>query len=47
MTDLISSAALLLVLINPFLVIIYLVDMVETLERKQFNQVMIRVGLIS
>ena len=47
MTDLFSSAALLLVLINPFLVIIYLVDMVETLERKQFTQVMIRAGLIS
>jgi len=47
MTDLFSSAALLLVLINPFLVIIYLVDMVETLERKQFDQVLIRAGLIS
>jgi len=47
MTDLFSSAALLLVLINPFLVIIYLVDMVETLDRQQFSQVLIRAGLIS
>jgi len=47
MTDFIKSAALLLVLLNPFLVIIYLVDVVEKLGRKEFVQVMIRAGLIS
>lgn len=47
MTDLIKSGALLFVLLNPFLVIIYLVDMVEKLEHKQFAQVLIRAGLIS
>jgi multiple antibiotic resistance protein len=47
MTDFIKSSALLLVLLNPFLVILYLVDVVEKLERKQFTQVLIRAGLIS
>lgn len=47
MTDFINSAALLLVLLNPFLVIIYLVDLVEKLQWKQFAQVLIRAGLIS
>ena len=47
MTDFIKSAALLLVLLNPFLVIIYLVDMVEKLERGQFSRVLIRAGMIS
>lgn len=47
MTEFIKSATLLLVLLNPFLVIIYLVDMVEKLDRKQFAQVLIRAGLIS
>ena len=47
MTDFIKSTTLLLVLLNPFLVIIYLVDMVENLDQKQFTQVMIRAGLIA
>ncbi|MBL6986173.1 MAG: MarC family protein [Methylobacter sp.] len=47
MTDFLRSTALLLVLLNPFLVIIYLVDIVDKLEIKQFSQVMIRAGLIS
>ena len=47
MTDFIKSAALLLVLLNPFLVIIYLVDVVEKLGRRQFTQVLVRAGLIS
>jgi len=47
MTDFLRSSALLLVLLNPFLVIIYLVDIVDKLEMKQFSQVMIRAGLIS
>jgi small neutral amino acid transporter SnatA (MarC family) len=47
MSDFIKSTALLLVLLNPFLVIIYLVDMVENLDQKQFTLVMIRAGLIA
>lgn len=47
MTDIVKSAALLLVLLNPFIVIIYLVDMVEKLERKQFARVLIHAGLIT
>lgn len=47
MVESIRSAALLLVLLNPFLVIVYLVDLVEKLDRRQFNHVLIRAGLIS
>jgi small neutral amino acid transporter SnatA (MarC family) len=47
MTEFIKSTALLLVLLNPFLVIIYLIDMVEKLDRKQFTQIIIRAGLIA
>ena len=47
MSDFIKSTALLLVLLNPFPVIIYLVDMVENLDQKQFTLVMIRAGLIA
>jgi multiple antibiotic resistance protein len=47
MTDYLRSAALLLVLLNPFLVIVYLVDLVEKLDRGQFMRVLIRAGLIS
>ena len=47
MTEFIKSSALLLVLLNPFLVVLYLVDVVEKLERRQFAQVLIRAGLIS
>lgn len=47
MTDFLKSSALLLVLLNPFLVVLYLVDVVEKLERRQFAQVLIRAGFIS
>ena len=47
MNEFVKSASLLLVLLNPFLVIIYLIDMVETLDRRQFAQVMVRAGLIA
>lgn len=36
-----------LILLNPFLVIVYLVDMVEKLERPQFARVLIRAGLVA
>ncbi|MFT5122617.1 MAG: multiple antibiotic resistance protein [Kiritimatiellia bacterium] len=47
MTDYLRSTALLLVLLNPFLLIIYLIDVVETLGRKQFARVLTRAGLIA
>jgi len=47
MTDFISSTTLLLTLLNPFLVIVYLVDVVQKLKQEQFHRVMIRAGLIS
>lgn len=47
MDDILKSSTLLLVLLNPFLVIIYLVDIVEKLDRKHFSRVMIRAGLIA
>jgi small neutral amino acid transporter SnatA (MarC family) len=47
MTELLRSTALLLVLLNPFLLIIYLIDVVEKLNRKEFLRVLIRAGLIA
>ena len=47
MLELIRSSALLLVLLNPFLLIIYLIDVVQKLEQKQFSRVLIRAGLIA
>lgn len=47
MLDLIRSSALLLVLLNPFLLIIYLIDVVQKLERRDFIRVLMRAGLIA
>ena len=47
MMDFIRSATLMLVLLNPFLVIIYLVDMVVKLDRRRFAQVLVRGSLIA
>lgn len=47
MTELIKSFTLLLVLLNPFLVIIYLVDMVEKLDMKRFAKALIHGSLIA
>jgi small neutral amino acid transporter SnatA (MarC family) len=47
MTDFLRSSALLLVLLNPFLVIVYLVDVVEKLDRDDFARVLARAGLIA
>jgi small neutral amino acid transporter SnatA (MarC family) len=47
MTDFARSTALLLVLLNPFLVIIYLTDVVQKLQRQQFHRVLLRAGLIA
>ena len=44
MTDFARSTALLL---NPFLVIIYLTDVVQKLRRQQFHRVLLRAGLMA
>ncbi|MGJ8670344.1 MAG: MarC family protein [Oceanococcus sp.] len=41
------SFTLMLVLLNPFLVIVYLVDVVDKLDRTQFRKVLLRAGLIA
>ena len=47
MFELIKSSALLFVLLNPFLLIIYLVDVVQKLDRMQFTTILIRAGVIA
>ena len=47
MTDFLKSTTLLLTLLNPFLVIIYLVDVIQKLEPEQFRRVLVRAGLIA
>lgn len=47
MTDFLRSSVLLLVLLNPFLLIIYLIDVVEKLDRTEFARVLTRAGLIA
>jgi small neutral amino acid transporter SnatA (MarC family) len=47
MHDLIKSTSLLLVLLNPFLLIVYLVDVIQKVEKKEFTKVLIRAGLIA
>ncbi|MBN2040047.1 MAG: MarC family protein [Spirochaetes bacterium] len=47
MSELLRSSALLLVLLNPFLVIIYIIDVVQKLQYSQFIKVMVRAGLIA
>jgi small neutral amino acid transporter SnatA (MarC family) len=47
MAEAFLSMLLLLGLLNPFLVIVYLVDVVQKLKRRQFAQVMLRAGAIA
>jgi len=47
MSDFLESAGLMLVLLNPFLVIVYLVDAVRKLDRRRFRKVLIQAGLIA
>ncbi len=47
MLELVKSSALLLVLLNPFLIIIYLIDLVQSLKFGQFSSVLIRAGWIA
>lgn len=47
MIDFFRSSALLLVLLNPFLLIIYLIDVVQKLNSREFTRVLLRAGLIA
>lgn len=47
MVDFARSTILLLVLLNPFLVIVYLTDIVRKLDRSQFQRVLFRAGAIA
>ncbi|MDA3873835.1 MAG: MarC family protein [Kiritimatiellae bacterium] len=47
MIDFINSFTLLLVLLNPFLIIIYLTDLVQKLDLKSFSKVLFRASLIT
>jgi len=47
MQELLSSATLLFILLNPFLVIVYLTDIVQRLDEKAFRNVLFRAGIIS
>ena len=47
MTDILGSTSLLLALLNPFLVIIYLVDVIQKLDARTFRMVLLRAGAIA
>ena len=47
MVEIAKSAALMFVLLNPFLLIIYLTDVVQKLNQTEFNQVLLRASIIS
>lgn len=47
MLGIIEPAALLLALLNPFLLVVYLIGPMKRLDSKQFGQVLFRAGLIA
>jgi small neutral amino acid transporter SnatA (MarC family) len=47
MTAYIESGSLLLALLNPFLLVVYLADVINKLDHSQFRRVLIRAGLIA
>ncbi len=47
MTEYLRACSLLLALLNPFLVIVYLLDLVQKLEHRDFWQILLRAALIS
>jgi small neutral amino acid transporter SnatA (MarC family) len=47
MSEFIGSGSLLLALLNPFLLVVYLIDLFKTLDQRQFQQVVMRAGLIA
>ena len=42
-----GSSSLLLALLNPFLLIVYLTDLIKTLDQSQFQRVLVRAGFIA
>lgn len=46
-TEFFKSILLLLVLLNPFLVVVYLIDIIEKLDAGAFRRVLVRAGFIS
>lgn len=47
MVDFLNSLTLLLILLNPFLVIVYLMELVQDLDLATFSRVLVRGGMIS
>jgi small neutral amino acid transporter SnatA (MarC family) len=47
MIELIISGSLLFALLNPFLVIVYLIDVLEKLDSRLFRRVLLRAGVIA
>ncbi len=47
MEDVIRSITMLLVLLNPFLIIVYVIDIVKKRTFKQFTKILYRAGIIS
>jgi small neutral amino acid transporter SnatA (MarC family) len=47
MTDFLKSCSLMLALLNPFLLVVYLVDLMAKLDRREFRRVLLRAGLIA
>jgi small neutral amino acid transporter SnatA (MarC family) len=47
MPDFVQAVSLLLALLNPFLVIIYLLDVVQRLDSRSFRRILFRAGLIA
>ena len=47
MIEITKSAALLLVLLNPFLLIVYMTDIVQKLNQEDFSHVLFRACIIS
>lgn len=47
MTELLRSWGLMFTLLNPFLIIIYLLHIIEKLNFREFNQVLLRAGIIA
>ena len=47
MDHFLDSTTLLLLLLNPFLVIVYLIDVMEKLDRRRFRHILMRAGVIA
>ena len=47
MSDFVKAISLLLALLNPFLVIIYILDVVQSLDQSSFRRVLIRAAFIA